>query len=218
MSYQPTIWVTFLFLCCAYEINYSSAYNNLIQAGSDSTSKDRFAIKESFRKNDLIVNEYLLEELQPIRTNYKKLNSISNKNWAFVITKEIFNSTEGGEAKFYYFKKSLNKIIVRNYGEQAQKLIEYYLLDNELSLVIEKTLEYKRPIFYDSVAMLENADSIAFSIEESELLEDRSYFMKGKLIHQINNQDCGSPFAEAYLLEQEKRILDEFGGILKLVK
>ena len=62
--------------------------------------------------------------------------------------------------------------------------------------------------------MKENNDNQTFDIEESEIIEDRSYFQNGKLIHQINNQDCGSPFAAEYLLEEQKRLKKSFDKLL----
>ena len=51
---------------------------------------------------------------------------------------------------------------------------------------------------------------------KSEIIEDRSYFENGKLLHQLNNQDCGSPFKNDYLLEEQKRIKTDYEKLLKL--
>lgn len=64
--------------------------------------------------------------------------------------------------------------------------------------------------------MKENKDTEAFDFNNSEIIEDRSYFASGKLIHQINNQDCGSPFADDYLTDEQKRIKSEFEKLIKL--
>ena len=71
-------------------------------------------------------------------------------------------------------------------------------------------------MYYDSTSMKENNDTEAFDFEKSEIVEDRSYFENGKLLHQLNNQDCGSPFAEDYLLEEQKRIKTDVEKLIKL--
>lgn len=61
-------------------------------------------------------------------------------------------------------------------------------------------------------------DDQVFDFDKSEIVEERSYFEKGELIHQLNNQDCGSPFSEDYLHEEQLRILKQFNDLLKLVE
>ena len=70
--------------------------------------------------------------------------------------------------------------------------------------MFEKWIDYKYPIYEE-----------LFSESENEIVEQRSYFIKSKLVHQVNNQDCGSPFAFDYLLEEEKRIINEFSNLIK---
>ena len=191
-------------------------------AVSDTTSindnritKDTIRLKETFNEEDLSVNEYLTVKLKPIRANFKRINSTTN--WASVDTKELSESTEGGEAKFYYQNGQIEKIIVRQFGETFQKLTEYYLLNGDLSFVFEKSYKYNRPIYYDSAAMKENNDAEAFDFEESEIQEDRSYFENGKLLHKIESGDCGAPFATEYLLSEQKRIKTNFDKLIELV-
>ena len=150
----------------------------------------------------------MTERLKPIRANFKRINSISE--WEAIYKKDLLESTEGGEAKFYYSHEQLEKITTRHFGETLQQLREYYLLNGQLSFVFEKSYNYNRPIYYDTTTMKENNDREAFDFEKSEIIEDRSYFEKGKLLHQINNQDCGSPFADDYLLGEQKRIKSDF--------
>lgn len=73
-------------------------------------------------------------------------------------------------------------------------------------------------MYYDSKAKEENQDTEEFDLEKSEIVEDRSYFEEGKLIHQLNNQDCGSPYSKDYLLQEQKRILSDFGKLMNQVK
>ena len=177
---------------------------------------DTIQLTESLKQEDLAVNEYLTNELKPIRENFKRLNSI--ENWTQIKVIELWESTEGGEAKYYFQNKNLEKIITRHFGETFQKLTEYYLKDGKLSFVFEKSYKYNRPIYYDSSAKEENNDTEEFDFEKSEIIEERSYFNNAKLLHQLNNQDCGSPFANDYLLEEQKRLLTEFEKLIKLEK
>jgi hypothetical protein len=66
--------------------------------------------------------------------------------------------------------------------------------------------------------MKENNDTAVFNFERSEITEDRSYFESGKLIHQANNQDCGSPFTDDYLMDEQKRIVASFKELVALSK
>ena len=183
---------------------------------SDSLHQDTFQLKETFNEEDIPVNEYLTDRLKPIRTNFKRINSITN--WTSVDTEELSGSTEGGEAKYYFQKAQLEKIVARHYGETIQLQKEYYLLKGQLSFVFERRHKYNRPLYYDSTAMKENNDTEAFDFDKSEVIEDRSYFENGKLLHQINNQDSGSPFAYTYLLEEQKRIKAEFDRLIEQTK
>lgn len=170
-------------------------------------------LKESLKEEDEIVNDYLTEELKPVRENFRRINS--TETWTSIENKELWETTEGGEAHFYYQNNTLEKIITRHFGEMFQKLTEYYLLDEELSFVFEKTLQYNRPIYWDSTAMNESDDTEVFDINKSEIVEERSYFIDSKLIHQANNQDCGAPMADDYLEEEQIRISTMFNDLIK---
>ena len=61
-------------------------------------------------------------------------------------------------------------------------------------------------------------DDQVWDFDKSEIVEERSYFENEKLIRQINNQDCGSPFAEEYLKEEGNRILSEFKRLNQLMR
>jgi hypothetical protein len=93
-------------------------------------------------------------------------------------------------------------------------LTEYYLLNGHLSFVFEKLSNYNRPIYYDSISMMENDDTEVFDFDKSEIIEDRYYFEKGKLFHKINNQVSSSPLTKDQLLEDQKRIFSYFEKLL----
>ena len=185
-------------------------------AMKENLQPDTVKLKETFNEEDLPENEYMADRLKPIRANFKRINSITN--WTSIDTEESSESTEGGEAKFYYLNGQLEKIVTRHYGETFQLLTEYYLLNNQLSFVFEKRHKYNRPLYYDTTAMKENSDTEAFDFDKSEIIEDRSYFENGELLHQINNEDCGSPFSNDYLIEEQKRIKTYFDKLIEQAK
>ncbi|UUV20753.1 hypothetical protein [Paenimyroides aestuarii] len=173
-------------------------------------------IKNYEKEIDEPINEYLPKNLIPIRENFKRVNSI--ENWTEITQIDIWETTEGGFVNFYFQAHKLEKIITRHFGETAQKMTEYYLLNGELSFVFEKFYKYNRPIYWDSKAKKENNDTEVFEFEKSEIIENRSYFTNGKLLHQINNQDYSSPFATDYILKEQERLLSEFNRLIKLEK
>ena len=175
----------------------------------------KYELKESKSVEDEIVNDYLTEELKPIRENFKRINRISE--WTSMDEKELLETAEGGEARFYYTSDTLEKIITRQFGEMSQKVTEYYLLDQELSFVFEKSFQYNRPMYYDSTMMKENNDTEVLDIDKSEIVEERSYFVNGKLVHQVNNQDVGAPMADDYLAEEQIRIIDQYKRLIQIV-
>jgi hypothetical protein len=180
----------------------------------DSLQRNVFELKETFNQEDLPVNEYLIERLKPIRANFKRINAIAN--WTTIKTEDIWETTEGSEAKFYYLNGQLEKIITRQFGETFQLLTEYYLLKGQLSFVFEKTYKYNRPLYYDSTAMKEMNDTEVFNFEKSKIIEARNYFDSKKLLHQLNNQNSGSMLTDNYLLEEQKRIKAAFEKLIKL--
>ena len=115
-------------------------------------SLDTVLLQAAFEEEDVVENEYLINELEPIRANFKRINSTTA--WTGIDTVDLWESTEGGLARYYYSNDTLHKIIVRQFGETFQYLAEYYLLNAQLSFVFEKRLEYNRPIYWDSTAML----------------------------------------------------------------
>lgn len=176
------------------------------------SSPDSIVLTESYDISDYPVNEYMTGTLAPIRENYKRINTITN--WTTVIIRDINGTSEGGVALFYYMDKKLEKILTKHFGETFQILTEYYFLNDKLSFVVEQSYNYNRPIYYDSIAMVENNDNEIFDFDKSEIMENKSYFVKDELIHQSNNQDCGSPFASDYLKSEELRIKRNYQKVI----
>lgn len=186
---------------------------NLKKELSPKSAIDSIVLKETFNKEDEVNNEYLTKQLKPIRANFKRINSISK--WTSTEVKDIWQTTEGGHATLYYNNKKLEKIVARYYGEMYQMLREYYLLNGKLSFVFQKLYRYNRPMYYDSLEAKANNDDEAFDFDKSKIEETRSYFEKEKLIHQVSNQDCGTPFTKEYLLGEEELLKDDFESTLK---
>ena len=198
---------------CETKTQSANKNSDKINVAKTSTIKDSFKIAESKNQIDNPVNEYLTEKLKPIRENFKRLNSIDYANWSNVESKYLEGSNEGGEVTYYNWNDKLSKIITKEFGETYQVLTEYYLLDNKLSFVFQKGLKYNRSIWKNKP---ESSDKEVFDIEKSEIVEKRSYFDKGKLIHQLNSEDCGSPMSEGYLQEEQVEIDKNFERILKI--
>jgi len=165
---------------------------------------------------DTTYEEYLGERLKPIRENFKRINEI--KEWTSVDKRKLNQSTEGGAAEYYFLRDTLLKVVAIHFGETGKTIQEFYNKNGQLSFVFEKKYDYNRPITWDSTAMKENNDTEVFDIDKSEIIEDRSYFENGILIRQINNQDCGSPFAEEYLKEEQVRLKTEFEELKERLK
>lgn len=154
--------------------------------------------------------------LKPIRDNFTRINGV--ESWTEIIEEEISETTEGGEAYFYFLSGQLEKILVRNYGETFQNLAEYYLLDGKLSFVYEKNYQYNRPIYYDSANMTENNDTEVFDFERSQISEDRSYFENGQLFHQIRSEKDSEELMRSYLAREQKRITENYERLISVLK
>jgi hypothetical protein len=207
------IFTILFFISCKKEQQIEKKNNQVL---IEKKLNNSILLSESYNEIDNPTNEYLGSELKSIRENFKKINSI--QNWDNILEKELSETTEKGVVKYYYENKVLQKFVTRNFGETFQILTEYYLLNGKLSFVFEKSYEYNRPIYYNLKSAAENNDTEKFDIEKSEIIETRNYFINGKLIHQINNQDCGSPFADDYLLEEENRIKERFTKLNNLLQ
>lgn len=214
--YLLTFFIVLNLGCENNKKNEASKSNQLTSAKIDSLHCGSVPLTESFNKEDIPESGYLRDKLKPIRENFKRINSISG--WTSIVQKELLETTEGGEAKFYYQNGKLEKIVTHQFGETFQKLNEYYLLNSRLSFVYERSYKYNRPMYYDSAAMKENNDTEAFDFKKSEIIENRSYFDNGKLLHQLTNEKSSSPFSDEYLSEEQNRINKDFEKLIRLVE
>lgn len=183
------------------------------------TTKAQDTVKtgETFNEKDTTGSKGLKNRIKPIQANFKSINSITK--WTSVKKKDIEGeSAEGGEATFYYTDKGLEKVIARHYGEMGQMLIEYYLMNGQLSFVFEKEYRYNRPLFYDTKAMKENNDTEAFDFNKSEVITTRNYFENGNIIMISNTTGRGFNIGADYPSEQEKSLTESFKKLLKLAE
>ncbi|MFK7757258.1 MAG: hypothetical protein AB8B53_10045 [Flavobacteriales bacterium] len=90
--------------------------------------------------------------------------------------------------------------------------------DGELSFVLDKSLRYNRPLYWDTRARDNNNDDQVFDFEKSEITETRSYFKDALLIDQLNSEDCEAPYSEEYLANEGIRLMSEFERILKMIE
>lgn len=183
------------------------------------TTKAQDTVKtgETFNEKDTTGSKGLKNRIKPIQANFKRINSMTK--WTSVKKKDIEGeSAEGGEATFYYTDKGLEKVIARHYGEMGQMLIEYYLMNGQLSFVFEKEYRYNRPLFYDSKAMKENNDKEAFDFNKSEVITTRNYFENGNIIMISNTTGRGFNIGADYPSEQEKSLTESFKKLLKLAE
>lgn len=167
-------------------------------------------------KNDAVYEEYLGARLTPIRTKVKRINEIVE--WTSIKKRKLNLSTENGVAKYFTFRDTLLKVIVIHFGETGKHIQEFYTENGRLSFVNEQQLQYNRPIYWDSTVMKEVNDTELFDGSNSEIIENQSYFENEVLIRQISNQDCGSPFAEEYLKDEEVRLKAEFDKLKEKLK
>lgn len=170
-------------------------------------SPEEIAIREALQvsKNieDIAVNEYLSEELQSIRANFKRINRIDNFDKVIIDNYTSSNAVDEGEVTFYYLKNELQKVTNHQYESTQQYLTEYYLLEGKLCFVLNKTLEYNAPV-----------ESDLFDLSKSELMEDRYYFKDDILLHLLDSQDCGAPFESEYLKAEGENVLSIFKALL----
>lgn len=181
----------------------SCKHNEVMPKLSPEELAIRDTLQVSRNMEDIAANEYLNEELQPIRANFKRINSIVAFDKVIVDNYTSINAVDEGEVIFYYSKNELQKVTNHQYESTQQYLTEYYLLNGKLSFAFNKTLEYNAPY---------NSDQ--FDLSKSELIEDRYYFKDDVLLHQLNSQDYGAPFESEYLKAEGENVLSIFKALL----
>lgn len=219
MIYKVRNYIQFVLILLA--ISCSKDKNKKKRSGTNSNSlsveilhKDTMRLKETFNEDDVPLNGYLEKQLKPIRENFKRINSITI--WSNIVVKEIRKNKNYEVVKYYYKNGHLEKIISRQFEGSLYQLTEYYLMNKQLSFVFEKSYQANKSNDSSKVVNREITDTAEIDIENNEILESKNYFEAGKLLHQSNSQDCGSPFTADYLNEEQKRIERDFLRFIKM--
>lgn len=204
-------------------ISLSSCKSDLKNGSNDSPiesfSNEVDSLSSSIKNNPVEQNEKIAEnaelsiQLSPIKENFKRINSI--KSWSEIDTIQLYESLEGGEARYYRNEGKLEKIITHHFGETSQMIIEYYLLGNELSFVFIQTYIYNLPISFDEAINQESDKNEKFDIEQSEIREERYYFENENLIHVKKSSGDEGFLTKDDLKSQQNRILREFNQRVK---
>ncbi|MDR2224117.1 MAG: hypothetical protein LBE34_15480 [Flavobacteriaceae bacterium] len=174
--------------------------NNNLTVVDDSVSDELLEILT--KEEDLLTAEYTEVAVKKGIEVFNQINTF--KEWAQVSTVEFTTEKGEGTAKLYYNKEmQVDKIVVREYDKEHQSLNVYYLQDKKPVLVINQSLVYN-----------DDLTNKQFSKEESEYSKDCNYFVDGRLYAIVSNLDCGAPFAEEYVKEVEKDILEEIKKLI----
>ncbi len=174
----------------------------------DKVDKTKLSEVETSKINSDKKEIDIQNELRNIKENFKQINNIHK--WTVVDSVDLFESTEGGEAKFYFSNKQLQKISVIYFGETGKTIEDYYLLDSKLSFVFRKELRYNRPIFWDE------PDDEKFDIDKSIITETRSYFYKDVLFEQIISSEGNKEIRNDNLENEQESIKTNFNKLKQM--
>ncbi len=141
-------------------------------------------------------------EIKSIQLHYQKINS--KKDWKEIASFDLLDGDS--ETVLYYSKIGLEKLVQTNFGEIGKLITEYYFVNNKLSFVFEQQYHYNY-----QPSMKE------YDPKKTDIDESRNYFKNDMLFHQTNNKDCESPFASDYIIDEDKRIKEEYQRVLDLV-
>ena len=152
--------------------------------------------------------------LLAIRRLVAGLNTQPRRAWSAVRKIDVYETSEGGDAVFYYLGHELRKISARQLGEMGQARAEYYLLHGQPAFVFERTYHYNRPIYYDAATMRENHDTEAFDFAKSTVTASRSYSYQGQLFYQAGPQARDSVAVPGYYQREQQRLAAQLRYLL----
>jgi hypothetical protein len=160
--------------------------------------------EESFMVEDTLKAENNPSLLRAIQANFKEVNSV--QKWDSVVHRVVFESGMEGDLSAYYLGGKLYKILVRHHDEVFQKLCEFYLKENELSMVLEKS------IYFDSFNTdVNQRDSIFFVNGRKAVIEIvHSYFVERNLVHQFHSLHSNEYFTPEDFKREQKRLIDVY--------
>ncbi len=87
-----------------------------------------------------------------------------------VVTKDIFESVEGGTIEGYFDSGELRRVLVTLYNPNGQMIEDYYYHEGELIFVLE-----------EEIAMIQ--DQVSAEIVDVSILKATYYFNKGEMLY-----------------------------------
>src|SRR5437868_11794633 len=188
-KFFSTIMILFLLLSCN-TANEKTSANQTVDSSSLKIKmrSDTNALKETTKLDEAIDDKFDTTQLIPIKKNFVRINSITTYK---IVERDLHESEESGEAKFFFSNNMLEKFVTRNFGEMGQTITEYYFLDGKVSFVFEKEINYNRPMYWDSTSMKEANDTEVFSMDKSKTKLTRWYFVNGKMIYKTVTDAVG---------------------------
>lgn len=149
------------------------------------------------QKNERIITEEIKNKINPIKTNFERINSIDK--WTKIKTIETDDSAEGGYVNYYYLNEKLEKVVVQKFRESGKFLAEYYVLNSTLSFVFERNITYNAPLYWGES-----------DYKKSKIEEKHYYFEKKQLIHFVGKS--------MNLNDESKGVIDDFEALIKAEK
>jgi len=169
---------------------------------SNSTLLEEYFFEEAYMLEDTFVIEKTPTLLLSIQKNFKEVNSV--QKWDSVVHRVVFESGMEGDLSAYYLGGKLSKLLVRHHDDAFQKLCEYYLKENELSMILEKS------IYFDSFnTHINQRDSIYVVNGRKAVIEIvNSYFEERKLIYQYHSSQSGMYYTPDDFIKEQKRLIE----------
>ena len=135
----------------------------------DEVNLDYDSIQFVFYGNEVLEST---KELKVAYDFFTQVNSISN--WDSITNREVI-AAEGGNLSLYYLD-GLKKITKEELGETYNTEMVYYCTPSVMLFIYERTIKFNRPIYWDSITMIEQGDDEVFDISKFDTVYCRYYF------------------------------------------
>ena len=219
LTYCKLIFLTVFFISCGIDSKNKSIKDDLISIMIDTLPQTEIQPQDTINEKHIIENESEKNKLKRNRENAKRINLI--KNWSSVDKRALTETTKGGTAEYYYLYGQLEKIVTQQFDKTFQLFTEYYLLNGQLSFVLEKSHIYVCAFTWsdDSLELTENRDLIISDIKAAKYRETKEYFENGKCFsHSSLLTETYSPFDNEWLMTRRERRQIDFEKLMKRVK
>lgn len=190
-----------LLISCSGQQNTSESSISKIEDSTEVAIQIKDSSETVIQPEDstYVYEEYLAEKLYPIRDYVEKVDDISYSDWSLVLDRSFELNSEAVTATYFFWNEAMKKITLKFQDPAKKAESTYYFKAEELVFTLEQSLE-------------------EMGMDGSVLVINQSYFENGTLIRSINNQDCGAPFNEEYLKDEQKRILNDLEVIRQELK